>query len=90
MCQLFIETFPVLQDNYFINDNLLEYIFNKKIHVFNFANQDFVGMTITSNLDIFIKGNYNNNNNKDIIENEICIFAAFIVILIQKLLLVLG
>ena len=82
--KLFIETFPVLQDDYFINENLLEYIFDKKINVFNFDNQDFVGMTITSNLDIFIKGNYNNNN-KDKLEVEICIFAAFIIIIIHQL-----
>jgi len=81
--KLFIEAFPVLQDNYFINENLLEYIFDKKINVFNYANQDFVGMTITSNLDIFIKGNY--NNNKDKLEVEICIFAAFIIIIIHEL-----
>ena len=81
--KLFIEAFPVLQDNYFINENLLEYIFDKKINAFNFANQDFVGMTITSNLDIFIKGNY--NNNKDKLEVEICIFAAFIIIIIHEL-----
>ena len=82
--KLFIETFPVLEDNYFINENLLDYIFDKKINVFNFANQDFTGMTLTSNLDIFIKGNYNNNN-KDKLEVEICIFAAFIIIIIQEL-----
>ena len=81
--KLFTEAFPILQDNYFINEHLLEYIFDKKINVFNFDNQDFVGMTITSNLDIFIKGNY--NNNKDKLEVEICIFAAFIIIIIHQL-----
>ena len=81
--KLFTEAFPILQDNYFINEHLLEYIFDKKINAFNFDNQDFVGMTITSNLDIFIKGNY--NNNKDKLEVEICIFAAFIIIIIHQL-----
>ena len=81
--KIFLNTFPVLQDNYFIDNDFLEYIFNEKINLFNFNNNDFIGITITSNLDIFIKGNY--SNNKDTIENEISIFAAFIIIILHEI-----
>ena len=81
--KLFVDTFPVLEDNYFINEDLLNYIFDKKISAFNFVNKEFVGMTISSNLDIFIKVNF--INNLDEIESEISIFAAFIIILIHEL-----
>ena len=81
--KIFLNTFPVLQDNYFIDNDFLEYIFNEKINSFNFINNDFIGITITSNLDIFIKGNY--SNNKDTIENEISIFAAFIIIILHEI-----
>jgi hypothetical protein len=81
---LFIKTFPVLKSNYFINEEFLEYIFHNKIYLFNFYNSEFVGLTEHSNLNIFLKGNYSKNN-KDKLENEICIFASFIVILIPEL-----
>ena len=82
--KLFITTFPVLEDIYFINKDLLNFIFDKKIHAFNFENNEFVGMTIDANLDIFLKVNFSYNND-DKIEKEICVFAAFIVILIHEL-----
>jgi hypothetical protein len=81
--KLFLNTFPVLKNNYFINDTLLEYIFNNKIFVFNLNNLDFVGLTDHLNMNIFIKGNY--VGNIDSIENEICYFAAFVIILIHEL-----
>ena len=80
---LFIKTFPVLKSNYFINERLLEYLFNNKIFVFNFKNSAFVGLTEHSNLNISIKDNF--SGNKDISSNEICVFASFIVILIHEL-----
>ena len=82
--KLFKRTFPILNDNYFINESFLEYIFHNKIFVFNFHNPDFVGLTENSNLNISIKGNYRIGN-KDELETEICIFAAYIVILIHEL-----
>lgn len=82
--KLFKKTFPILNDNYFINESFLEYIFHNKIFVFNFHNPDFVGLTENSNLNISLKGNYRVGN-KDEIETEICVFAAFIVILIHQL-----
>ena len=81
---LFIKTFPVLKSNYFINEEFLEYIFHNKIYLFNFYNSEFVGLTEHANLNISLKGNYSKNN-KDEFENEICVFASFIVILIHEL-----
>ena len=81
--KLFVDTFPVLEEKYFITKDLLDFIFDKKICAFNFFNKEFVGMTISSNLDIFIKVNFIHNN--DEIETEISIFAAFIIILLHEL-----
>ena len=81
--KLFVDTFPVMEDNYFINEDLLNFIFDKKITAFNYLNKKLTGIIISSNLDIFIKVNFIHNN--DTIETEICIFAAFIVILIHEL-----
>ena len=81
--KLFIDTFPIMEDNYFINEDFLNFIFDKKITAFNYLNEKLTGIIISSNLDIFIKVNFIHNN--DVIESEICIFAAFIVILIHEL-----
>ena len=81
--QLFIETFPVLKDKYFINEDLLNYIFKEKIYIFNFKNNDFVGRTDSSTLNIYIKNNFENNEDK--IEVEICVFASYIIILIHEI-----
>ena len=82
--KLFITTFPVLEDNYFINSNFLNYIFKEKIYAFNFKYEEFVGLTDNTNLNIYIKDNYFYEV-KDEIEVEICIFAAFIIILLHEL-----
>ncbi len=81
--KLFIKTFPILKDNYFIDENLLEYIFKEKIHIFNFQNNDFSGQTDSITLNLYIKSNFNNNEDK--IEVEICFFAAYIIIIIHEL-----
>ncbi len=81
--QLFIKTFPVLKDKYFINEDLLNYIFKEKIYIFNFKNNDFVGRTDSSTLNIYIKNNFENNEDK--IEVETCVFAAYIIILIHEI-----
>ena len=82
--KLFIKTFPVLVDNYFINEDFLNYIFNEKIHVFNFKADEFVGLTDNTNLNIYIKDDYDTEE-KDELELEICVFATFIIILIHEL-----
>ena len=81
--KLFIKTFPVLKDNYFINEDLLNYIFKEKIHIFNFQNNDFCGQTDSTTLNLYIKSNFSNNEDK--IEVEICFFAAYIIIIIHEL-----
>ena len=53
--KLFIATFPVLEDNYFINSNFLNYIFNEKIYTVNFKFEEFVGLTDNTNLNIYKK-----------------------------------
>ena len=82
--KLFIAAFPVLEDNYFINSNFLNFIFNEKIYIVNFKFEEFVGLTDNTNLNIYIKNNYFYEV-KDEIEIEICIFAAFIIILLHEL-----
>ena len=79
---LFIKTYPVLKEIYFINKDLLEYIFEEKIHPYNFKNESFVGQTEQSNLNIYVKENFEGNEDK--IEVEICFFAALIIILIHE------
>ena len=81
--KLFLKTFPILKHNYFINNNLLKYIFENKIYIFNLNNLDFVGLTQHLNMNIYLKGNY--IGNFDNFENEICYFASFIIILIHEL-----
>ena len=82
--KLFIKTFPVLADNYFITKDFLNYIFVDKIHVFNFKAEDYVGLIDNTNLNIYIKDDYDTEE-KDEIEIEICVFATFIIILIHQL-----
>ena len=81
--KLFIKVFPVLKSNYFIDEKFLEYIFYNKIFTFNFESSELVGITEHSNLNIILKDNY--TGNKDISSNEICVFAAFIIILFHEL-----
>ena len=35
--------FPILQEEYFIIDELINYIFEEKIHINNFKSNDFTG-----------------------------------------------
>ena len=81
--KLFINTFPVLKKIYFINEDLLNYIFEKKIHIFNFMTDDFAGKTNSYTFDIYIKSNF--DNNKDKIEIQICFYAAYIIILLHEI-----
>ena len=82
--KLFIKIFPVLAKNYFITEDFLNYIFNEKIHVFNFKSEEFIGLTDNTNLNIYIK-DYYDTEEKDELEIEICIFATFIIVLIHEL-----
>ena len=81
--KLFINTFPILKNNYFINDELLEYIFYKKIHIFNFESKEFAGETNSYTFNIYIKSNFENND--DTIEVQICFYVAYIIILIHEI-----
>ena len=81
--KLFINTFPVLKDKYFINEDLLNYIFNQKIHIFNFIADGFAGQTNPCTFNIYIKSNF--DNNKAQIETQICFYAAYIIIIVHEI-----
>ncbi len=77
-----MNTFPILQEEYFITDELINYIFEEKIHIYNFKSNEFC-RTNPFNLNIYIKNNFENNEDK--IEVEICVFAVYIIILIHQI-----
>jgi len=82
--KLFLKTFPILKEKYFINEELLNYIFNKKIHIFNFLSKEFAGLTNPYTFNIYIKSNFENND-EDTIEIQICFYVAYIIILIHEI-----
>lgn len=79
--ELFISIFPYLDAHYSIINDLLNEAFNK-MRAFNFKPFDFLAETISPILNIYIKNYFEAN---DDIESEICVSAAFIILIFHEL-----
>ena len=79
--ELFISIFPYLDAHYSIINDLLNEAFNK-MRAFNFKPFDFLAETISPMLNIYIKNYFEGN---DDIESEICVSAAFIILIFHEI-----
>ena len=79
---LFSDIFPYLNENFFIDDAFIEDLFDNKINAYNFESRDFSAETISPQLKIYIKNYYEGD---DTLECEICVFAAFIILIFHEL-----
>ena len=79
---LFLYIFPYLKENFFIDDVFIEDLFDNKIYAYNIESTDFSAETNSPQLKIYIKNYY---ESKDTLECEICVFAAFIILIFHEL-----
>ena len=78
---LFIDIFPYLKEDYFINDKFIDDIF-EKIKAFNFIPIELLAETISPILNIYIKGYF---EGKDDLNSEICSSSAYIILIFHEL-----
>ena len=77
---LMIEIFPILNENYFINEEFINVFFDK-IRAYNFKPKFISSETISPMLDVFIKSYFDCSHS---IENEICAMASYILTILLE------
>ena len=82
MKELFEKIFPYLSENNFINDNFIEEFFSK-IRAFNFKPIELLAETIYPALNVYIKGYFEGEDNKN---SEICASSAYIILILHELI----
>ena len=80
MKKLMIKIFPILKNNYFINEDYVSEFFDK-IKAYNFKPKDMCGETISPILDVFIKSYFDSSN---LYESEVCVIASYIIIIFHE------
>ena len=80
MKKLFENIFPYLNENNFINDDFIEEFFSK-IRTFNFKPTELLDEIIYPTLNIYIKGYFEGEDNKN---SEICASSAYIILILHE------
>jgi len=82
MKELFEKIFSYLNENNFINDDFIEEFFSK-IRTFNFNTIELPPETIYPTLNVYIKGYFEGEDNKN---SEICASSAYIILIFYELI----